>query len=129
MNNTMMNNGKKEHIIKSMEAYVDANNRIDITKFRLENSSDYSLLSHYFGSVNAAIESCGWIKLQKSKSSTKGSTMILRDKLAYDMLSNLRKKHTFEEIAQMYNVTKPAISQLYKALQAGFENANKENMM
>ena len=48
MNNTMMKNGKKEQLIKSMEAYVDANNRIDITKFRHKVVSDKILSWAFF---------------------------------------------------------------------------------
>ncbi len=109
---------KKEQLVELMEEYVNGN-IIDISKFRNENPNDYALLSHYFGSVNEAIEKNGWVKIQRRG---KQGTVTLRNKLAYDMLKQMREHHTLEEIAQKYGVTRPGVNQLYKALESSIED-------
>jgi hypothetical protein len=106
---------KKEQILSILGAYVDETNRIDISKFRAENASEYSLIPHYFGGVNKLINDQGWIKVIKTYAN--GNKATLRDQLAYDMLKDLRKDKTLEEIAKTYNVSRAGINQLFKALE------------
>lgn len=122
---------KKQELFEIMKEYVDEHNRIDIAKFREEHQKEYALLPHYFGSVNNAIAQYGWVKYIKAQHKG-GKGMILRDQLAYDMLNLLRKggkvdRQTLEEIANKYEVTRPAINQLHKALESTFEKTVKEN--
>lgn len=121
---------KKVELIELMKKYVDEDNCIDISKFHNDNRGAYALLPHYFGSVNSAITENGWIKVTRPQY-TKDSGMTLRDQLAYDMLELLRKggkinRQTFEQIAGKYEVTKPAISQLHKALEKTASKAVKK---
>lgn len=113
----MATNDKKQTLYELMKKYVDQNNCIDISTFRRENPNEYSLLPHYFGGINQAIEYFGWVKISKVKSKN-GEKLTLRNKLAYDMLKKLREDNTLESIANKYGVTRPAINQLYKALEA-----------
>lgn len=121
---------KKKQLHDLMKKYVDNNNCINISKFRQDNPSEYALLPHYFGSVNQAIEEYGWVKVIKTKGK-EGNRVTLRNQLAYDMLKQMRKNKTLEDIAQTYGVTRPAINQLFKALEASMkaelEQENNEN--
>jgi hypothetical protein len=110
---------KKQEILKLLQRYVDINNCIDISSFHKENPKEYSLLPHYFGSVNTAINENGWIKITKPQKGEK--KLSLRDMLALDMLNLLRKggkieKSTLEEIGKKYNASRAGINQLHKAL-------------
>ena len=113
---------KKEMLKGLMKKYVDEHGCMDITKFRNENANEYALLPHYFGGIDKAIEQCGWVKKVLAKGK-KGTKVKLRDQLAYDMLVELRKTKTLEQIAQRYGVTRPGINQLFKALEATIEGA------
>lgn len=120
---------KKTELYNLMKQYVDENNSIDVSKFHKENPKEYSLLPHYFGSVNQALTQFGWVKVSKAQHKG-GKGMILRDQLAFDMLELLRKggkvdRQTLEEIANKYEVTRPAINQLHKALKKNFKNVNE----
>lgn len=119
-------NDKKNMIKEKMEEYVDSNNCIDITAFRKENPSEYALLPHYFGGVNQAIEEFGWIKIQKNKTES-GSKVTLKNRLAYEAIKEMKKNHTFEEIGNMMGVSRMAVSQLYRVLEAEIkkEEANE----
>ncbi|MFW6242997.1 MAG: hypothetical protein ACOC2W_02465 [bacterium] len=114
-----MRSDRKEQLTKLMKKYVEGN-RIDIVSFRKDNPSEYSLLSHYFGSVSDAISKNGWVKVSKRK---KNGKVTLRDTLAFEMLKKLKEDDhkTYEEIAQDKGVTRPAVSQLYQALKAEIE--------
>ena len=46
--------------------------------------------------------------------------MKFRDALAYKMLLLLRQTKTLEQIAREFNVTRPAVNQLFKALEASY---------
>lgn len=112
---------KKKQLEMLMKKYVDKNNCIDIAKFRQDNPNDYALLSHYFGSVNQAIENNGWVKVQKTSSKT-GKKVTLRNQLAYEAIKNMRKDSTLEQIATKYGVTRAAINQLFHALESTIED-------
>lgn len=112
---------KKTELYNIMKQYVDENNCIDISRFHEEHTKEYSLLAHYYGSVNKAIAEYGWVKINKTQRKDGKQSMVLRDQLALDMLDLLRKggkvdKQTLEEIAEKYEVTRPAINQLHGAL-------------
>jgi DNA-binding transcriptional ArsR family regulator len=108
-----------------MKKYVSEQGMIDITSFRVENPTEYALLPHYFGTVNNAIESNGWVKVVKTKG-VQAPRMNLRDQLALYALSELRKKETFEQIGEKFGgVSRAAVSQLYKVLAA---EAGKEKL-
>lgn len=108
---------KRAALVDLMKNYVNEQGSIDITKFRLENPTEYALLPHYFGGVNSAIDQCGWIKVVKTKG-RQGSRATLRNQLAYDMIKDLRKKNTLEVIGNKYGVSRAAINQLFKALES-----------
>jgi hypothetical protein len=126
-----MDKDKKNELLNLMKQYVDESNCIDISRFHSEHAKEYALLPHYFGSVNQAIAAGGWIKVSKPQHKG-GKGMILRDTLAYEMLKLLRnggkvEKQTLEEIAGKYDVTRPAINQLFKALDKAHKNSVKED--
>jgi predicted XRE-type DNA-binding protein len=112
-----MDKDRKQQLVNLMSNYVDENNCIDISRFRTENPDEYALLPHYFGTVNNAVESNGWVKIIKT-TGKEGQRVTLRNQLAYDMLLELRKNETLEQIAQKYGVTRPAVNQLFKALKS-----------
>ncbi len=122
---------KKTELLNIMKEYVDDGNCINISKFHTEHPKEYALLPHYFGSVNNAIAEGGWIKVTKPQHKG-GKGMILRDALAYEMLKLMRnggkiEKQTLEEIAGKYDVTRPAINQLFKALEKTHKDSVKED--
>lgn len=108
---------KKEQLQELMKQYVDSNNCIDISEFRKNHPNEYALLPHYFGGINEAIEQNGWINISKTNNK-KGETVTLRNQLAYHMLKNLRKEKTLQQIADEFHCSRPAINQLYHALDA-----------
>lgn len=121
---------KKLELLNIMSQYVDEGNCINISKFHNEHPKEYALLPHYFGSVTGAIAEGGWIKVSRPQHKG-GKGMILRDALAYEMLKLMRnggkiEKQTLEEIACKYDVTRPAINQLFKALEKTHQNSVKE---
>jgi len=112
-----MSMDKRTQLVELMKKYVDEQGSIDITKFRLENPTEYALLPHYFGGVNSAVEQCGWVKVVKTKCQ-QGTRARLRDQLAYYALRELRKKHTLDQIGEQFGgVTRAAVNQLYKVLE------------
>lgn len=123
---------KKNELLNLMSQYVDENsNCINISKFHNENPKEYALLPHYFGSVNGAIAEGGWIKISKPQHKG-GKGMILRDALALEMLKLMRnggkvEKQTLEEIAKKFEVTRPAINQLFKALEKTHNSVKEES--
>lgn len=110
-----VNVNKKEELIKLMSQYVDEDKCFDITRFRQNHSSEYSLLPHYFGGVNKAIDELGWIKVIK-RNGKNGETATFKDVLAYKMLEQLRDEHSLCEIAKQFGVTKSLVRQLHLSL-------------
>lgn len=110
-----MNTERKERLTNLMKKYVSKGNIIDISAFRKDNPNEYALLSHYFGSVNNAIEDNGWVKVQTR---TKGKKVTLKNQLAFMALEKMRKdeKKTLEEIADMTGVSRAAVNQMHNAL-------------
>lgn len=108
----MSKDSKKQQIIEAVNKYVN-DDILDITEFRKNNPEIYATLPYYFGGVNKMLDELGLIKVQKSQQKNK---MTLRNRLAYDMLTELRKGHTLEQIANKYDVTRALINQLYQAL-------------
>ena len=111
---------KREELIKVMSKYVDSDNCFDVTKFRLENSSEYSLIPHYFGGINKAIDELGWVKVIK-RNGKNGETATFKDLLAFKMLEELRKNNTLDEIAEQFGVTKSLVRQLHLSLKKNVE--------
>jgi truncated hemoglobin YjbI len=107
----MLKEDKKQEIKNVVMKYA-ANNIFDITKFREENSKIYATIPYYFGSIDKMLDEFGLIRIQKSK-----NKVTFRNRLAYDYLKELREKHTLEEIANMYGVTRALINQQYQALE------------
>lgn len=103
---------KKDEIIEVVNKYTE-NNVLDITRFRKENPKLYAALPYYFGGINGLVEQLGVVKIQKSQQKNK---VTLRNRLAYDMLVELRKSNTLEQIASNYGVSRALINQLYQAL-------------
>jgi hypothetical protein len=101
----------KERIVLLLIKSMDENKCIDIGKFRKEHSSEYALLNHYFGSVDEAVNVVGGVKITTTQTKVK-----LRDRLAYDMITFLRKDNSLEQIAKKYHVTRSGINQLYHHL-------------
>ena len=108
----MINNNKKDEIINIVMQYVD-DGVLNITKFRKERPKTYAALPYYFGGINSLVEQLGLVKVQKSQQKNK---VTLRNHLAYDMLIELRKTNTLEQIAAKYNVSRALVNQLYQAL-------------
>lgn len=108
-----MSVNKKQEIIDLVKEYT-TDNIFDITRFRKDHPKLYSSISYYFGSINSLLEELQVVKIQKAQQSNR---VTLRNRLAYEMLVELRKTHTYESIAQKYNVSRSSISQLFQALE------------
>lgn len=122
---------KRLEIIKEMKKYSDNNGNIDLTRLRKENNKVYSKISYYFGSIDEALIECGLNAAYKSKNEASGAPLsrkTLRNALAYDMLVDLREKHTLEEIGNKYGCSRAYINQLYQSLHKIFgENQEETN--
>lgn len=124
----MENNLKKQEIIEVINKYADENRMVNIRAFREENPRLYSIIPHYFGSVNSALAELNLVKVTFASHKTSQKSVSLKDQLAFDMLEILRKseKLSLEEIAKKYGVTRPAINQLHKALKVTIEKNSTE---
>lgn len=111
----MAANNKKEELIKLMSKYVDEDKCFDVTSFRQDYSSEYSLVPHYFGGINKAIDELGWVKVIK-RNGKNGETVTFKDILACKMLDQLREQYTLDEIAGQFGVTKSLVRQLHLSL-------------
>lgn len=109
---TMAKDDKKQQIIDSIMEYAN-NGVVNISEFRKENPKLYAALPYYFGGINSLLDELGLVKVQKSQQKNK---VTLRNRLAYDMLVELRKNYTLEQIANKYDVSRALINQLYQAL-------------
>lgn len=121
---------KKQELKLIINKYVN-NNVLDITTFRLENPKLYTSIPYYFGTVTKMLDELGLIKIQKTAGK---NNLTFRNRLAYDRISELRKDHTLEEIANMYGVTRALVNQLFQALDVSIklnkyetEKGNKKN--
>lgn len=113
----MSKENKKQKIIESVNEFVK-NGVIDMTKFRNDYPSIYATLPYYFGGVNKMLDELGLVKIQRSPQKNK---MTLRNRLAYDMLVELRKTNTLEQIAARYDVSRALVNQLHKALESSID--------
>lgn len=118
-------NFKKQQIIDTVKNYTD-NNILDITKFRQENPKLYASLPYYFGGINGLLDELGLVRVQKSKQKNK---VTLRNRLAYDMISELRKNNTYEQIAERYGVSRASVSQLFQALDLSIKSEEIKDML
>ncbi|MNV54170.1 hypothetical protein D3C71_1463440 [compost metagenome] len=109
---------KKHEIIGLLSQYRDENGNVDMTKFREDQSSAYTRIPYYFGSVENALQQLHLVA--SGNSIGKGSPtnrLTLRNELAYDRLVDLRKNHTLEEIGTMYGgVSRAHVNQLFQSL-------------
>lgn len=116
----MTKDDKKQQIINSVMQYVD-NGVFDVSEFRKVNPKLYAALPYYFGGINSLLDQLGLVKVQKSQQKNK---VTLRNRLAYDMLVELRKTQTLEQIANKYDVSRALINQLYQALDLSIKIEN-----
>jgi len=116
----------KQRIFESMKPFIDNNNCINLTAFRLMHPKEYGLLPHYFGSVEGALLELELVKVMIVKQKGASKDLSFKDKLALDMLNLLRTTESFESIAQRYGVTKPLVSQLHKTLKAATEQIKEK---
>ncbi|MNB73737.1 hypothetical protein D3C81_496950 [compost metagenome] len=123
---------KKQAIIDLLSQYKDSSGNIDMTRFREEQSSAYTRIPYYFGSVENALQQFHLVATGNSVG--KGSPtnrLTLRNELAYDMLVELRKNHTLEEIGSMYGgVSRAHVNQLFQSLDmsVGAKRREKQNV-
>lgn len=112
-------NQKKNEIIETMQQYRDEHGNIDLGRLRKEDRSTYNLISYYFVNIDNALIAAGSSNSEYSKEVAKGAPVnrkTLRNELAYDMLAELRGKHTLEEIAQRYGCSRAHVNQLFQSL-------------
>lgn len=113
---------KKEMIINAMKQYVE-NDCFDIKSFRLQHPKEYGLLPYYFDTVSNAVETLGWIPVNKVNGVKK---VNLKDMLAYERICEIREKYSLKKQAQMYNVSSAAMNQIYKTLKKAVEPDEEE---
>ena len=101
------------------------NGKINLTEFRKNFPSEYANIAYYFGNINSMLSELNLTKITKHNN----ERVILRDKLAFEMLKQLRRNYTLEEIGKMYNVTKPLVNQLFNSLEIKIRSEKiKENL-
>ncbi len=116
---------KKKELINLIMEYTN-DNGFDITKFRKENKKEYSLIPHYFGSINEAMNELHLVKVVTG-TIKEGNKLTLKDNLAYQQIKLLRDNgKTFEEIANQFGVSKMLVSRMYSVLQDKIET-NEQN--
>lgn len=105
---------RKAQILKTLKASMDKDNVIDMGVYRKHYQEEYSLINHYFGSVDAALDLIGGIKKIRIE---KDNGLSLRNRLALDMIDTLRDSgFSFDDIAEKYQVSKTAVNNLYHQL-------------
>lgn len=115
---------KRRELVDLIMLYTN-DNSFDITRFRKENKKEYSLIPHYFGSINEAMNELHLVKLVTG-TVKEGNKLTLKDNLAYQQIKYLRDKGlTFEEIAKQFGVSKMLVSRMYSVLQDKLESNNK----
>jgi len=112
---------KKQEIIEEMMKFKDEYGNIDLTRLRKENDKLYNRISYYFKGMDNALMAAGATGKGGSNSSEPATgapvnRKTLRNELAYDMLVQLREKHTLEDIAQRYGCSRAHVNQLFQSL-------------
>lgn len=103
----------RSRVVKMLKECMDNDGVINITAFRNLHRTEYNKLSQYFGTIDAAIEEVGAVKILNSR-----NIPTLSQKLAYDRIkSMLEGKHTIASIAREYNVSRACVNQLFKRYQ------------
>lgn len=116
---------RKKELLELAEKYRDKNGNIDLTALRKENPRMYSKIPYYFNNIESFLLA---LNSDYSKHNigfgTSMNRAVVRNKLAFDMLNYLReeKKLSYEEIGQMYGVSRMYISKLYRELEKVFGN-------
>lgn len=131
-------NEKRKEIVELAKKYLDNSGTIDMVRFRKEQLSAYSRLSYYFNGVNGLMsEVSGQIDKQDigeniiknkkedevneiKRATGRGcpiSGQSVRNELAYDMLTLMRKNLTFQEIGDIYGVSRAHMHQLVHILE------------
>ena len=99
----------RSKVIQMLKECMDVNGVINITSFRNKHRTEYNKLSQYFGTVDAAIEEIGAVKMLNSR-----NIPTLSQRLAYDMIKEMSKTYSVAEIARKYGVSRACVNQLYK---------------
>ena len=103
----------RNKVVKMLKECMDNDGVINITAFRNLHRTEYNKLSQYFGTIDAAIEEVGAVKILNSR-----NIPTLSQKLAYDRIkSMLDEKYTIASIAREYNVSRACVNQLFKRYQ------------
>jgi hypothetical protein len=118
--------GKKEKIVEDAQVFV-IDNQLNLTILRREFKSFYMKIAAVFDNIEEFKEMmkpvvCVYDKyrmpprVSMERYMPEIKSLTLRNKLALEKLSELRAKHTLEEIAMQYNVTRQAVHHLYDVL-------------
>ena len=139
-------NKKRQDIVELAKKYLDTSGIVDMTRFRKEQSSAYSRLAYYFNGVNGLLEAIAppskysqteeettlheeddvnqeendHVEDEVKRSTGRGcpiNAQSVRNELAYDMLRLMRKNMTFQEIGDIYGVSRAHIHQLVQILE------------
>ena len=118
---------KKQHLIEQALTYAK-DGKLNLTELRIDDTSLYTRICSIFESIEefkslvAPIE-CFYDKKANYVAKKKDSAYIptlqtrsLRNELAFQKLMELRKDKKLDEIAEMYNVSKQAVQQLFDNL-------------
>lgn len=119
---------RQQELIDIMLQYKDEHGNIDLSRLRKEDNKTYNKISYNFGSIDEALIACNANGLETNNIAAKGAPLnrkTLRNELAYDMLSELRKNNTLEEIAERYGCTRAHVNQLFQSLTASVGEIRK----
>jgi len=118
---------KKQSLVENTMLYVK-DGKLNLTELRVDDNSLYTRICTMFESIEefkkeiAPIE-CFYDKKANYVAKKKDSVYIptmqtksLRNELAFQKLSELRKTQPFEQIAERYGVSKQAVQQLFDNL-------------
>lgn len=148
-------NKKRQEIVELAKKYLDKNGGMDMTKFRKEQSSAYSRLAYYFNGVNGLLEAIyppskyseveeepvlyeeddvyqeeiNHVEDEVKRSTGRGCPIngqSVRNELAYDMLRLMRKNMTFQEIGDIYGVSRAHIHQLVQNLERNLATEERQ---
>ena len=99
----------RSRVIQLLRECMNKDGVINITAFRNKHRTEYNKLSQYFGTVDAALEEVGAVKMLNSR-----NIPTLSQRLAYDMIKTMVKTQSIAEIARKYGVSRACLNTLYK---------------
>lgn len=110
-----MENAKKQ-IKEVVRKYTTEDKFVDMSRLRKEDTATYRKIPHYFGSITGMLDELGLQSLNKRHTGGSLEKPSLRNQLAYDMIVELLKTKSIEQIAHQYGYSRMHVNQLFNSL-------------